>query len=72
MVQLEDKTYQEILKASREQTAEILLLKAEVQWLKEPRSTAGAKKRLYGSSSEQSPVGQEVMLPYGPRLARRK
>ena len=60
MVQLEDITYQEILKSSREQAEELVLLKAEVQWLKEQLGLA--KKRLYGPSSEQSPIGQEVML----------
>ena len=60
MVQLEDKTYREIVKARQAQTEKILLLEAEVAWYKEQLGLA--KKRLYGPSSEKTPVGQEAML----------
>jgi transposase len=60
MVQLEDKTYQEILKSRQAQTEEIVLLKAEVQWYREQLGLA--KRRLYAPKSEASPMGQEAML----------
>ena len=60
MVQLEDKTYQEILKARESQAEKILMLETEVQWYKQQFGLA--QKRLYGPSSEKSPVGQEEML----------
>jgi transposase len=60
MVQLDEKTYQELLKARQEQAEENLLLKAEVAWYREQLGLA--KKRLYAPKSEQSPVGQEEML----------
>lgn len=60
MVQLEDKTYQELLASRRAQEKDILLLKAEVAWYREQLGLA--KKRLYAPSSEKSPPGQEAML----------
>jgi transposase len=60
MVQLEDKTYQEIQKSQEAQAEKILLLEAEVAWYREQLGLA--TKRLYGPKSEASPVGQEEML----------
>ena len=60
MIQLEDKTYHEILKARRAQTEKILLLEAEVEWYKQQFGLA--QKRLYGPSSEQVTPGQEAFL----------
>jgi transposase len=60
MVQLEDTIYKEIVKTRQAQTEKIALLEAEVQWYKEQLGLA--KKRLYGPSSEKTPVGQEAML----------
>lgn len=60
MVQLQDTTYQEIQKLQQAQAEKILLLEAEVQWYKEQLGLA--KKRLYGPTSEASPVGQVQML----------
>lgn len=60
MVQLEDKTYQEIVQSGKAQADKIRCLEAEVQWYKQQFGLA--QKRLYGPSSEKSPVGQEVML----------
>ena len=60
MVQLDDTTYQELLRSREEHNDENLLLKAENQWLKEQLGLA--KKRLFAPSSEQSPTGQEALL----------
>jgi len=60
MVLLEETTYDALLKTRKEQAEEILVLKAEVDWYKQQFCLA--QKRLYGSSSEKSPVGQEEML----------
>ena len=60
MVQLEDTTYKDLLKSRHAQAEKILLLEAEIRWYKEQFGLA--QKRLYGQSSEQSPVGQEAML----------
>jgi transposase len=60
MVQLEETTYKEILKIRQAQDEKILLLEAEVEWYRQQFGLA--QKRLYGPSSEKSPVGQEEML----------
>ena len=60
MVQLEEKTYQELVQSRQAQAEENLLLKAEVAWYREQLGLA--KKRLYAPKSEASPVGQEEML----------
>jgi transposase len=61
MVELQDKTYQELLQERQSQAKENLQLKAENQWLKEQLGLA--KQRLFGPSREASPVvGQEAML----------
>ena len=60
MVQLEDKTYRELLKERQAQTDENLLLKAEVAWYREQLGLA--QKRLYAPKSEASPGSQEEML----------
>ena len=60
MVQLEDKTYRELLKERQAQTDENLLLKAEVAWYREQLGLA--RKRLYAPKSEASPGCQEEML----------
>jgi len=60
MVLLEEKTYEEILKARQALADENACLKAEVQWYREQFGLA--QKRLYGPSSEKSPIGQEEML----------
>jgi len=57
MVQLEDKTYQDLLTTQKAQAEENLLLKAEVAWYREQLGLA--KKRLYAPKSEQSPVVQD-------------
>src|SRR5438270_7967642 len=60
MIELDDKTYQELLRARQAQAQENLLLKAEVAWYREQLGLA--KKRLYAPKSEASPVSQEEML----------
>jgi transposase len=60
MVQLQETTYRQIIKASQAQNEKILLLEAEVQWYREQLGLAN--KRLYGPKSEKTPVAQEAML----------
>jgi transposase len=63
MVKLEEKTYQELLEDRREKAQladQLLLAKAENQWLREQLGLA--KSRLYAPSSEASPSGQEFLL----------
>jgi transposase len=60
MVQLDEKTYQELLQSRQTQAEKITVLEAEVGWYREQLGLA--KKRLYGPKSEASPVGQEEML----------
>jgi len=60
MVQLEETTYEALLKTQEALADEIALLKAEVDWYKQQFGLA--QKRLYGTSSEKTPVGQEEML----------
>lgn len=60
MVQLEDTTYHQLTHANKEQAEQILLLKAEVSWLREQLRLS--KKRLFAPSSEQTPPGQEALL----------
>jgi transposase len=60
MVQLEDTTYQELIRSRQAHAEENLLLKAEVAWYREQLGLA--KKRLYGAKSEKTPIAQEAML----------
>lgn len=60
MVQDENKIYQEIVQISKAQADKIRRLEAEILWYKQQFGLA--QKRLYGPSSEKSPVGQEEML----------
>jgi transposase len=60
MVLLEETIYEALLKTRKAQADQIALLKAEVEWYKQQFGLA--QKRLYGPSSEKSPVGQEEML----------
>lgn len=57
---IDDKNYSELLKTKQSLADEILVLKAEIQWLKEQLGLS--KLRLYAPSSEASPPGQESML----------
>ena len=60
MVQIEDTTYETLLKTHEAQANEIAVLKAEVEWYRQQFGLA--QKRLYGSSSEKTPAGQQEML----------
>lgn len=60
MISLEECAYQDLLKQQRAQAEKIALLETEVQWYREQLGLA--KKRLYGSKSEASPLTQEAML----------
>lgn len=61
MVLLEETTYEALLKNRKAQADEITLLKAEVEWYKQQFGLA--QRRLYGPSSEKSPVGLFPLHP---------
>lgn len=60
MPQHDDITYHQLRETNGRLSAENLQLKAEIQWYREQLGLA--KKRLFGPSSEQAPLGQEAML----------
>ncbi len=63
MIQLDEKTYEKLLQATRETAQladQVLLLKAEVAWYREQIRLSVL--RHFGPSSEKTPLGQEIFL----------